>query len=106
MAEAGEKELIRAAVARLRAGITAVVFGMVCGLGLAVATSWLLVRGGPEVGRTLGLLGNFFPGYTVTWPGVLVGLLYGFVFGASVGWFTATIYNRITSLRERRRRTA
>jgi len=104
MAGAEERELIRAAVARLRAGITAVVFGMVCGLGLAVATSWLLIRGGPDVGRTLGLLGNYFPGYTVTWPGALVGLVYGFAFGATVGWCTATIYNRITNLRERRRR--
>jgi hypothetical protein len=103
MVEAREREMIRAAVARLRAGITAVVFGMVCGFGLLVATVWLLLRGGPQVGKTLNLLGNYFPGYSVTWPGALVGLLYGLAFGGAVGFSTAWIYNRITDLREKRR---
>jgi hypothetical protein len=104
MVEPREREMIRAAVARLRAGITAVVFGMVCGLGLFVATIWLLIRGGPFVGKTLGLLGNYFPGYSVTWAGAVIGLVYGIAFGAVVGWSTASIYNSITELRERRRR--
>ncbi|NNE44123.1 MAG: hypothetical protein HKN12_07930, partial [Gemmatimonadetes bacterium] len=87
------------AIARLRAGITAVVFGMVCGLGLFTATAWLLIRGGQDVGKTLGLLGNYFPGYSVTWPGAFVGLLWGLVFGSVVGFATAWIYNKITDLR-------
>ena len=103
MTNVREEEIIRAAVARLRAGIVAIVFGMVCGAGLFIATIWLLVRGGPMVGRTLGLLGHYFPGYTVTWGGSLLGLVYGAVFGSVVGWVTASIYNRITNWRERRR---
>ena len=98
-----ERELIRSAIRRLRAGIVAIVFGMTCGVGLFVATIWLLIRGGPEVGRTLGLLGNYFPGYTVTWPGSLVGLFYGLLFGALVGWSTAWIYNFFVALRQRSR---
>jgi hypothetical protein len=104
MVEPAEREMIRTAVARLRAGITAVVCGMVCGLGLFVATVWLLIRGGPFVGKTLGLLGNYFPGYSVTWSGALIGLVWGTAFGAVVGWCTASIYNSITNLRERTRR--
>ena len=86
---------IRRAVARLRAGIMAIVFGMTGGLGLFVLTAWLLARGGPKVGLHLGLLANYFPGYSVTWPGAVVGLVYGTLVGALVGWTLATIYNRI-----------
>lgn len=90
-----ERALIRRAVARLRAGILAVVFAMMTGAGLFVATAWLLVKGGENVGATLGLLGNYLPGYGVTWPGAIVGLLYGAAIGGAAGWSLARIYNRL-----------
>ena len=74
-----ERALIEAAVARMRAGILAIVFAMLCGTGLFVATAWLLIKGGENVGATLGLLGNYLPGYSVTWPGAFLGLAYGAV---------------------------
>jgi hypothetical protein len=104
MVTAQERQVLRAAVARLRAGIVAVVFGMVCGVGLFVATAWLLLRGGVNVGATLNLLGHYFPGYSVTWGGAFVGLFYGLLFGVVVGYGTAIIYNRVTDLRERTRK--
>ena len=94
-AEASEEELIRRAVARLRAGIMAIVFGMVCGTGLWLATAWLLIRGGANVGQHLGLLRNYFPGYSVTWPGSFVGFFYAALIGAAAGWSLGWIYNRI-----------
>lgn len=90
-----ERQLIRASVARLRAGILALVFAMMTGTGLFVATAWLLIKGGPNVGATLGLLGNYLPGYAVTWPGAVVGLLYGAAIGGVAGWSLARIYNRL-----------
>lgn len=90
-----ERQLIQAAIARLRAGIMAIVFGMLGGVGLFLATAWLLIRGGTEVGPTLGLLANYFPGYEVTWPGALIGLLYGAVVGGIAGWTLALLYNRL-----------
>lgn len=90
-----ERQLIQAAIARLRAGIMAIVFGMLGAVGLFFATAWLLIRGGPEVGPTLGLLANYFPGYEVTWTGALIGLLYGAVVGGIAGWTLALIYNRL-----------
>ncbi len=92
-----EEKLIRAAVARMRAGVMAIVFGMVGGVGFFAATAWLLIRGGPRVGPTLGLLGNYFPGYSVTWPGAIIGFLYGAVVGGAVGWSMARVYNRVAS---------
>ncbi len=94
-----ERSLIQNAVVRMRARIMAVVFGMVGGVGLFAATAWLLIRGGKQVGKTLSLLGNYFPGYDVTWPGAFLGLLYGALAGAAVGWAVAWIYNRVAESR-------
>jgi hypothetical protein len=100
-ARASEGELLSAAVARLRAGIMAVVFGMVGGCGLFLATVWLLIRGGTNVGKHLGLLGHYFPGYSVTWLGSVIGLFYGAATGAIVGWFVAWVYNRVAARHDR-----
>src|SRR5687767_15549077 len=90
-----ERALIEVAVARMRAGILAIVFAMLCGTGLFVATAWLLVKGGENVGATLGLLGNYLPGYAVTWPGAILGLVYGAAIGGAMGWLLARVYNRL-----------
>jgi hypothetical protein len=90
-----EIELIASAVARLRAGIMALVFAFCGGLGLFLATVWLLLRGGRNIGEHLGLLSNYFPGYSVSWVGSLVGLAYGAMVGGVVGYTLAWIYNRL-----------
>lgn len=97
-----ERRLIERAVARIRAGVMAIVFGMMGGLSLFLATAWLLVRGGPNVGQHLGLLRHYLPGYTVTWPGSLLGLAYGAVMGALLGGSLAWVYNRVAGWSERR----
>lgn len=97
-----ERELILVArtIARLRAAIVALVAGMVGGFGLGLATLWLVVKGGPTVGPTLGLLRVYFPGYSVTWSGSLVGFFYGALTGALLGWCVATLYNVLARQRE------
>ena len=94
-----EQTLIRTAIVRLRSRVMAMVFAMVGGTGLFVATLWLVVRGGFDVGLHLGLLNNFFPGYSVTWPGAFVGFFYGAVSGALVGWSVAWVYNQVVDAR-------
>ena len=84
---ADERKVIEAAVARMRAGILAIVFAMLSGTGLFVATAWL------------GLLGNYLPGYAVSWPGSIVGLVYGAAIGGAMGWSLARIYNRLARAR-------
>ena len=44
-------------------------------------------------GFPLYLLNEYFYGYTVSWPGVLVGALWGFVVGFVAGWFAAFCRN-------------
>jgi hypothetical protein len=100
-----EWKTIGQAIARLRASVMAVTFGVAGGLILFLATAWLLILGATEgsehVGPTLGLLANFFPGYSVTWSGAVVGLFYGALSGAVSGFVLAFVYNLIVASRMR-----
>ena len=91
--------VINHAIARLRASVMALVFGLTAGTGLFIATAWLVIRGGEQVGPTLGLLRHYLPGYSVTWPGAFVGFFYLLVVGGVTGWVVAFIYNRIVAIR-------
>ena len=88
---------------RLNAIMQGVVTGIVAGLGIFIATNWLVLKGGDVVGPHLGLLGHFFIGYNVSFVGSLIGFVYAFVTGFLIGYFTARIYNRIVDVRERQR---
>lgn len=69
--------------------------GLVAGLGLFVATNWLVLKGGEVVGPHLALLGQFLPGYEVTFAGSVIGLAYGFTVGFVVGYLVSALYNRL-----------
>jgi protoporphyrinogen oxidase len=71
--------------------------GVVAGLALLLGTLLVLLRGG-DVGQSLALLSQFFPGYTVTAVGALIGLGYGFFTGFSLGWGYAFLRNAATAL--------
>jgi hypothetical protein len=94
-----EREVVRA-IARLHAGVLATVGALIGGVGLFAVTAWLLVKGGPNVGAHLQLLNQYFPGYAVTWGGCFIGLLYGGVVGAVVGWCIGAVYNLVVGLRD------
>jgi hypothetical protein len=68
--------------------------GIVCGVELAVATLVLVLRGGhPE--PNLGLLSQFFWGYSISWRGVFIGLFWGWATGFTVGWGFALVRNAV-----------
>ena len=94
-----EQVLVARAIARLRAGVVAIVTGMVGGVALLAATLWLVVKGGPNVGQHLGLIRSYYPGYSVTWTGAFVGFVYGAVTGAILGWCVAWLYNFLAGWR-------
>ncbi len=89
-----ERVLLGRATARLRASILSTAFAIIGGTGLFLATAWLLIQGGEVVGPHLGLLGVYFPGYSVSWPGAFLGFLYGAITGGVMGWAIAWFYNR------------
>jgi hypothetical protein len=94
-------EEVGRAVAKLQTGVLTLVFALISGLGLFLMTVWLLIRSGKRVGLHLQLLGNYFPGYSVTWTGSVIGFFYAAVVGGFVGWSIGTIYNRIAVFRQR-----
>jgi hypothetical protein len=102
--ENDQLRLITRTIARVRVAIVAVVSGMVGGFGLFAATVWLLIKGGPNVGQNLALLGAYYPGYTVSWLGSLVGLFYGALTGAALGGSVAWFYNLLSRRRLHRAR--
>ncbi len=95
-----ETDEVSQAVARIQAGVLALVCALIGGVGLFAMTVWLLIKGGPQVGAHLQLLGQYFIGYSVTWKGSLVGLFYGALTGGIVGWAIGTVYNRIIGIRQ------
>ena len=103
------ERLIEVRVRRVNALAFSLGAGLVMGLGLFLATNWLVVKGGPVVGSHelvgphLGLLGQFFPGYRVSFLGSLIGFAYSFVLGAAVFYAGAWLYNWVADYRGRRR---
>jgi hypothetical protein len=94
-----EEQLLLSAIARIRISIMAITFGFTGGVGLSLATLWLMIQGGQDVGLHLNLLGNYFPGYSVTWGGCVVGFFYGALTGAVVGTAIAWMYNTVADKR-------
>jgi len=90
-----EEEAIERVVVRMNAALTGVVLGVLAGAGLFLATIWLLIKGGPHPGAHLILLSQYFPGYTVSWAGSLVGFGYAFVIGFLTGAVLGLIYNKL-----------
>ena len=97
--EAEEEELLLRAVARLNANVLGLVLGVLLGGLLFVATVFLVLKGGPEPGPHLSLLSQYFPGYSVTLPGALLGFVYGALVGYVAGYAVGAIYNRIVSIK-------
>jgi hypothetical protein len=100
------EEVVLARLLRLNASVQGIVAGLVLGLGVFVATNWLILKGGNVVGPHLALLGQFFIGYRVTFIGSLVGFAYGFAGGFFLGYFVARVYNWVVDLRESRHQAA
>ncbi len=95
-----EEGLIKHAVLRLNSSILGIVLGITAGLVIFIATNWLVIKGGQNVGSHLNLLSQFFIGYSVTFLGSLVGMLYGFLTGFIVGFLIAWIYNQVIFLKK------
>lgn len=90
-------DLVIQSFAKLHKTALGIALGLLSALVVFAATAILLIRGGSHVGPTLGLLGQYFIGYSVTWPGSLVGLFYGFAFGFIAGWSVAFLRNLFLS---------
>lgn len=91
--------VIQAAIRRLNARAWGIAVGLLMGFGLFFATNLLVMQGGPYVGQHLALLRVYFPGYTVTFIGSLIGFVYAFVIGYGLGRLIGTTYNWLVTPR-------
>ena len=96
-----EEEIIKNAVLRLNGKILGFVIGSIAALAIFVATNWLVLKGGDVVGPHMGLLGQFFWGYSVTFGGSLVGAAYAFLAGYLIVIFISWVYNGVLLLRSK-----
>jgi uncharacterized membrane protein len=87
-------------LARIKTDALALVCALMGGVGMFVATAWLVIKDGPQAGEHLKLLSNYFVGYSVTWWGSIVALFYGALIGWVVGWAVGTIYNKVVNFRQ------
>ena len=69
------------------------------------STAVLLLRGGPGVGYHLSVLGNYLPGFTVSWAGAAIGFVEAAVVGFLHGWLIGKLVNAVVGREERRLRT-
>jgi hypothetical protein len=90
-----EEQQLERAVILLNGRLLGIVLGFLFGAGLFLATNFLVLKGGPHVGAHLGLLGQFFPGYRVSFWGSIVGFSYMFLVGLIIGVVLGAVYNKI-----------
>jgi hypothetical protein len=79
--------------ARVNSRAWGVGLALLCGFGLLLATDILVLKGGRVVGPHLALLGNYLPGYRVSFGGSLIGFGYGILIGYCSGRLIGSIYN-------------
>jgi len=96
------EEVVQAALSRIFPKLDRVALGlsvgMAAGLLLFLATLWLVLKGGVVVGPRLRLLNQYFPWYSVTASGSVLGFAYGFAVGFVGGWGFAFLRNVVIFL--------
>ena len=93
-----EKRLL-SGILWLNVKVLGLALGLLFGLGLFIATNWLVIKGGQPVGPNLQLLSQYFIGYRVSFLGSLIGFAYGFALGTLSGALIGWIYNKIVAFR-------
>ena len=98
--QALQEEKLFSGILLLNARVVGLALGVIFGLGIFVATNWLVIKGGDRVGPHLILLSQYFIGYRVTFLGSFIGSAYGFALGTICGSLMGWIYNRIVAFRQ------
>jgi hypothetical protein len=80
---------------KLNVKALALTAGILWGATVFLATLWLLIRG--YDGTLISRLDHFYFGYSFSYPGAFVGLVWGFVDGTIVGAVFAWLYNKLAA---------
>jgi hypothetical protein len=93
--------IIMWALAKLDVVAFVIASAAICGAGLLALTLFLVIKGAPPdipVGPHLAQLAVFFPGYSVTPLGALIGGAYAGVVGGIAGFLLAIFWNAAHAL--------
>jgi protoporphyrinogen oxidase len=93
LAEDRIEKLLGDALARYDEVALGGALGMTASAGLAVATALPLLGSGESFVPMLSLLGNYFFGFEVSWPGLAVGVIETGILGFGLGWVTGKLIN-------------
>ena len=88
--------IVRTAFARFDVRALSAANGILFASLMFIVTAALLLHppgADRAVGPHLALLAHYFPGYTVSWSGSVIGAAYGFVTGALIGAFLGSSWN-------------
>ncbi len=94
-------DLVQIRLVHLKATEAGIVAGTLMAIGLFLGTNWLVLKGGPNVGQHLELIGQYFIGYSVSFVGSLIGAAYAFVLAFLSGYFVARLYNALAGRRDK-----
>jgi hypothetical protein len=78
---------------RLNTKAFAFTCGILWGATVMLATWWLLIFG--YHGQVMSNLDHFYIGYTFSYPGAVVGAIWGFLDGLVCGFIFAWLYNKL-----------
>lgn len=68
--------------------------GILFGVGFMLATWWLIAWNTP--GDIMSKFASFFIGYSFTYAGGLIGLVWGFIYALVIGAIFAWLYNKLS----------
>ena len=95
--QGGDHAALTYAFAPIHKMALGVAVGLVAGLLLFALTVFHIVLQ-PVGGPNIGLIGQYFYGYEVSWGGALIGFCWAFFTGFVLGWFMAFVRNLVVSL--------
>ena len=88
----------------LRKRALGMALGLVWGLAIMFGTWWLLLWDAP--GEIISKLGSFYIGYSYSWGGAIIGLIWGFVHGFIAGVLIAWLYDLFCKIFYKSKKTA
>jgi hypothetical protein len=86
------------AFAPVHKGALGVAVAVVGGVAVFAVTAFHLVVRPGHAAFEVWLLDNYLPGYTVSWTGAFIGLVWGSVIGFVTGWSVAFVRNSVIAL--------
>ncbi len=87
------EKMLENALAPLHATALGLAGGLVAGMVVALATTFLLLKSSERVGSYLILLSEYLWGYRVSWKGALIGFIEAGAIGFGLGYIFATLRN-------------